>query len=238
MKKRISNIADRIASALNSVDGNMHPDDEKKPYADFKRSRESFYKRDLRNAITELKKMDLSSLAETDQDELSSLAKQLSELYEKNNRILMIDLAARLKSFSLRLRETESFRVAVPSLPADISGDVRADLKELENCFQAGCFRSVTILCGRILEVALHRKYYEVTGQDILETNPGIGLGKLIARLKEKKVPFDPGLTEQIHLINQVRVSSVHKKSEPFIPSKEQAHAMILYMLDALKKLF
>ena len=31
------------------------------------------------------------------------------------------------------------------------------------------------------------RKYYDITKKDLLETNPGIGLGKLIAKLEEEK---------------------------------------------------
>ena len=94
------------------------------------------------------------------------------------------------------------------------------------------------MLCGRLLEIALHRKYYEITGQDILEKNPGIGLGKIIAKLAEKDIKFEPGLTQQIHLINQLRVSSVHKQKDAFYPTKQQTHAMILYTLDVLEKLF
>ena len=113
-----------------------------------------------------------------------------------------------------------------------------ADIAEMQKCFNAGCYRSTTILCGRILETALHRKYYEVTGKDILETNPGIGLGTLIAKLNDKNVEFDPGLTQQIHLINQVRIFSVHKKQNTFTPSSAQANAMVLYTMDVLEKMF
>lgn len=123
-------------------------------------------------------------------------------------------------------------------LPTAISGDIRLDLKEVELTYKAECFRSSVILCGRVLETSLQRKYYEMTGKDILETAPGIGAGKLVAKLKEQKVPFDPGVTEQIHLINQVRISSVHKKQEAFMPSKNQTQAIILFTLDILKKLF
>jgi len=126
----------------------------------------------------------------------------------------------------------------VPYIPEEIKADVLADIKELENCFEHGCYRSAAILCGRILETALHRKYFETTGLDVLEKNPGIGLGTLIAKLREKNVQFDPGLTEQIHLINQVRIFSVHTKKDAFYPSKTQTHAMILYTLDILEKLF
>jgi hypothetical protein len=51
-------------------------------------------------------------------------------------------------------------------------------------------------------------------------------------------VVLDPGLTQQIHLINQVRVFSVHKKKEVFRPTREQAEAMVLYTKDVLRKLF
>ena len=108
----------------------------------------------------------------------------------------------------------------------------------LAQSFQLGAYRSVAILCGRILEVCLHRKYFDATGFDILEKNPGIGLGSLVGKLNDKNVKFDPGIKEQIHLINQVRIFSVHKKKEPFYPTKEQAQAMILYLMDVLRKLY
>jgi hypothetical protein len=123
-------------------------------------------------------------------------------------------------------------------IPPDIKADVMADISELEKCYATECYRSAAILCGRILETALHRKYYETTGLDVLEKNPGIGLGTLIAKLREKNVQFDPGITEQIHLINQVRIFSVHTKKEAFYPSKPQTQAMILYTLDIVEKLF
>ena len=123
-------------------------------------------------------------------------------------------------------------------IPSDIKTEIEADLSEIDKCMQAGCYRSSTILCGRILETALHRKYFDATGFDILEKNPGIGLGKLIAKLAEKEVHLDPGLTQQIHLINQVSIFSVHKKQQAFYPSISQAKAMHLYTLDVLSKLF
>jgi hypothetical protein len=123
-------------------------------------------------------------------------------------------------------------------VPEEIKAELVADTKELEKCYANGCYRSAIILCGRLLETALHRKYYEVTNFDILEKNPGIGLGNLVAKLAEKNVQLDPGLTQQIHLINQVRIFSVHKKKESFHPSKEQTQAIILYTTDILNKLF
>jgi len=126
----------------------------------------------------------------------------------------------------------------IPRMPDEVKGEISADLKEAQKCFEAQCYRSCVVLCGRIMETTLHRKFYEATATDLLETNPGIGLGKLIAKLRENNVSFDPGITQQIHLINQVRVYSVHQKNDAFEPSKAQAHAMILYTLDVLEKMF
>lgn len=123
-------------------------------------------------------------------------------------------------------------------LPKEIALEAIADLKEIDKCLANDCLRSVVVLCGRVLETALHRKYFETTGKDLLEKAPGIGLGKLIAKLSEARVVLDPGLTQQIHLINQIRVFSVHKKKEVFRPSREQAEAMVLYTKDVLRKLF
>lgn len=128
--------------------------------------------------------------------------------------------------------------VTLPRLPEEIKDEIYADITELGRCFDAACYRSAIVLCGRILETALHRKYFEVIGKDILETQPGIGLGTLVAKLKEKNVNFDPAVTQQIHLINNIRISSVHKKSEPFIPTKAQAHATILYTMDIVERMF
>lgn len=172
--------------------------------------------------------------------ELKSLSESLSNLKidDAYNLLEKVDLLLKI-SDGIKVPESSSGIIRIPKkLPSDISGDVIADLKELDRCFSNSCYRSSVILCGRLLETALHRKYFETTGQDILEKNPGIGLGNLIAKLKEKEVNFEPGLTQQIHLINQARIFSVHKKQEPFYPSQTQTQAIILYTIDTLEKLF
>ncbi len=136
------------------------------------------------------------------------------------------------------LPKEESFGFSLPRLPGDISDEIKADVAELKQCFDSQCYRSCVILCARILEVALHRKYYDATGQDILEKSPGIGLGNLIAKMKEKSIELDPAITQQIHLINHVRVFSVHKKQQAFNPGREQTHAILLYTLSVLRNLF
>jgi hypothetical protein len=126
----------------------------------------------------------------------------------------------------------------LPELPEEISENIQADVEELQKCYGSACYRSSIILCGRIIETALHRKYFEVTGNDALEKEPGIGIGKLIARMNEKSIKLDPGLPQMMHLINQVRIFSVHTKQQAFNPSKNQAQATVLYTMDVLGKLF
>ena len=65
-----------------------------------------------------------------------------------------------------------------------------------------------------------------------------VGLGTLIAKLKDKGHEFDPGLANQIHLINQIRIHCVHKKTSILNPSKNQTKAIILYTVDVLNKFF
>ncbi len=132
----------------------------------------------------------------------------------------------------------DSFTIKTPKVPKEIKDEIMADLDELNSCMDAKCYRSAVILCGRILETALHRKYFEVTQKDLLETSPGIGLGNLVAKLSEHDVKLDPALGNQIHLINQVRINSVHQKQNAFRPSQSQAQAIVLYTTDILEKLF
>ncbi len=167
---------------------------------------------------------------------MMDLERRIAERHEALNLIERI----KKRTGELRIPAASSIPLTLhlPRLPPEIQLTVAADLDEIRRCFASGCYRSVTILCGRVLEAALHRKYYDVTGVDVLEKNPGIGLGNLIAKLHEKNVDLDPGLTQQIHLINQVRIFSVHSKQVAFNPSRTQAHAMVLYMMDTLEKLF
>ncbi len=167
-------------------------------------------------------------------DKAYELLLNVGRLKREEDLKVRLKILQQLKNIKLRVKSEKG--IEIPKI--QVHDDVTADLIELKKCYDAGCYRSAVILAGRVLEVALHKKYYDVTGKDILEKSPGIGLGKLIAKMCEKDIKLDPGLTQQIHLINQVRVFSVHKKERVFNPSKAQAHAMILYTIDVLEKLF
>lgn len=242
-KKRIAELNSAI-SAVEKV--KVEPDANE--VLDYKAGRAKYLQIALRSAVDKLKKdaWELVELRNVDEDNkylILEILKRTSRLKKdmptnelKQNLAEISRLSNSLKG-SVRVEKGIQF-IDIPPLPDEIKDSIAADLNEIRKCFEAEAYRSCVVLCGRVLETALQRKYYEVTGVDLMETSPGIGLGKLIAKLSEKEVEFDPGLTQQIHLINQVRVYSVHSKKEAFYPSKGQTQAMILYTLDVLRKLF
>lgn len=196
--------------------------------------------------VIKKKAWELTSLAQIESNKekiliLFNQVRDLERLYDISDIKGMIIQIQKINEVLNSLKDVqnqEQISFDIPNLHSDIKDQIIADLKELNKCYNSGCYRSAVIICGRILETALHRKYYEITGNDALEKSPGIGLGTLVAKLMEKNIKFDPGLTQQIHLINQVRISSVHTKQEPFYPTQMQAHAIILYTLDSVRKMF
>jgi len=166
---------------------------------------------------------------------------QMDKLYTAGDLKGMLRVVQQVKATAERInvQRKEALEIRVPTnIPMEIKDEIIKDVNDMKKCFENGLYRSSMIMCGRILETALHRKYYEITGVDILEKNPGIGLGTLVAKLVDKNVKFDPGVTQQIHLINQVRVYTVHKKQDVFEPTREQSYATILLTLDVINKLF
>jgi hypothetical protein len=193
---------------------------------DYKEKRAEYYK-----------KLIESCLAKIGENSKPDVHEKLMQFYRANKLSEMLPILEETKKLE-KEEKKEKALFTIPRVPSEIKDEVSADLRELEKCFQNSCYRASIIICGRVLETALHRKYYEVSGRDILETSPGIGLGNLVGKMKELNFSFDPGISEQIHLINQVRIYSVHKKQEAFYPTKDQAHAIILYTLDAVRKMF
>ncbi len=203
----------------------INEEERKGNITDFKKQKQEGTRLKLKGAILQL-------LEETKNTDAHHLAQKLSIAKPEEMNIILGKLA------DLTVNEEKKTTRRIPKLPSDVKEEILTDLNEIQACMNANCYRSAVILCGRIMETALHRKYYDATGQDLLEKAPGTGLGNLIAKLAEKGVPLDPGLPNQIHLINQVRVFSVHTKKEPFTPSKTQAEAIVLYTMDILDKLF
>ena len=206
---------------------------------DFKKNQDDYFRSAVYNAISFVEhsseKLDVSPEYGAVADQIRAVVKKLSGTKNLGEIKFMVNHVASLAA-KIKAEDKPSFSLAF--VPIDIQSDINADIDEMQRCYSAGCYRSVVILCGRLLETALHRKYFDATGNDLLEKAPGTGLGNLIAKRKESNIDLDPALTNQIHLINQVRVYSVHIKKDAFSPSREQAHAMMLYTLDSLGKIF
>ncbi len=240
MKKKFIDELENLSQLIRNRP-KQEDDARKRPY-DFSVQRSGLYKKDIESSVRRIRDQafGLAALYRDDTANKEAILGILALV----DRDLASDPAVlkQLSALARSLREKPrpgGLSIAIPkNIPAEIRPDVSSDLRELEKAYNSGCFRASAILCGRVLETCLHRKYYEATGKDILEKNPGIGLGKLIAKLSEKDVRFDPGLTQQIHLINQVRISSVHVKRESFYPSAQQSYAMILYTADIIGKMF
>ncbi|MBW3004117.1 hypothetical protein KY337_06155 [Candidatus Woesearchaeota archaeon] len=232
MKKEVVFDIAKVLDSISKLDFDINS---KRDVLDFKSNKAELLRKQFENYYHELLKLE-KEFRNVRYNDIVDTFENVKRAYEKQ------DFAA-LKTHILNLQlllpqeEEKRFDINV-RLPADIKPELSADIQEVRKCYDAGCYRGAVVLCGRVLEAALHRKYYEATGQDILETNPAIGLGKLIAKLRDHSVKFPPGITEQIHLINKVRISSVHKKQQVFMPSQQQANAIILYTLDVLGKLF
>jgi len=203
----------------------------------FEASRHDHYKRRYTINI-ELLKQSLNKLNGIDTSLLLRLTNEINFLdnVSLNEAKKKVDKIAELLSQVELPEKSETIHIPL-KLPNEIKEELLADIKEIHKCFDNQAYRAVVILCGRLLETTLHWKYYNETGYDLLEKSPGIGLGNLIAKLRDKNITFDPGISQQIHLVNQVRVFSVHTKKDTFNPSQKQAEAIMLYTMDILEKL-
>jgi len=223
-------------------------DESKTLITDFKEKKKQFKVVLFRNSYKELinssAEITLSDLNDETKTQIKNHLASIKEAYEENNLDKIKEIINELLEIDSTISHPKSqtsfshLSFKIKNIPEDISDDMHADLHELEKCFKSDCFRASIILCGRLLETSLHRKFFETTNQDILEKNPGIGLGTLVAKLKEKDILLDPAITQQIHLINQVRIYSVHRKKQTFSPTKDQTQAIILYTLEVIRKLF
>jgi hypothetical protein len=237
--KRISDLTEQMSNVISSVIQNKL--DKDIVLDDFKKDKQKHFENLISNSLSELVKesatLSVHIQKYKDIAKIQELINTLVNNKKKYNSNELLEILKELRAI-LPKNDLPKDEFSMKNIPDTIRNEVIADLDEAKRCYDNSCYRSATILCGRILETCLHRKYYEMTNKDILETCPDMGLGKLIAKLSELRVKLDPGLTEQIHLINKVRIGSVHIKQETFLPSKSQAQAMLLYTQDVINKLF
>jgi len=248
---QISSLIARIYECIEKLEKENIPINKK---LDFKKSLFSFKERKISYYLETLAKnletirniivqAELKGLSKEKLSKIKFFINELENAYLENNISALKDnlkeLQKELSSTSISLPRKKDILIKKPkNIPEEIKAEVYADLDELEKCFKAKCYRSAVILCARLLETALHRKLYEITSIDLLEKSPGIGLGKIVAKLRDHNIELPPGIMQQIHLINEIRIMSVHKKKQAFLPTENQAYAIILYTIDILEKLF
>ena len=241
-QKSVQDLSRALDMALsNKVD---FAKDNKSQLLDYRGVQQEHYRRAFSQALDNLEKhkrslIEFSAIDAHNERILGAIDEAFNEIKQLKDGLKLraaIDKLAYYVS-QFHLPSAEKITINANMLPTEIKSELLADIDELNKCFSSGCYRSASILCGRVLETVLHRKYFEVTGNDLLETSSGLGLGNLIAKLGEKGVRLDPGIANQVHLINQVRIHSVHKKQDSFTPTKIQTHAIILYTLDLVEKL-
>jgi hypothetical protein len=126
--------------------------------------------------------------------------------------------------------------IDLSQVPLAIRNELRQDFAELKSCFLAEAYRGVMMFCGRILETALGRKYFEKTGKDPAEE--GWTLGKLIMECKKENIYLQPEISKIAALVNDMRVQSVHRKVELFLPTYDETKGIILLTRSAILRLF
>ena len=174
--------------------------EEREALWDYRSKKDQYEYSLMKVALKNLLKEDLSSFRKDNKEVISQVEAEMKKLALSQDLDGMRRIAARLQELekSLPQPKEEDLTFHLRNVPADISEEIKADLRELEKCYDAGCYRATIILCGRILETALHWVYYTLTKNDLLEKSPGIGLGNIIAKLKEQGVALDPALTQQV----------------------------------------
>ena len=240
MQDFINCLADLKHSLKLAISNNIDLTEQKNnSLIDFKAKQKESIKKSLKNNISSLIKYS-KKLEDNEDESVIEINKLTNKLANEKDIININRITHDIEKMFNKIKkpELERLRFDASIIPHEIKDDLSADFLELEKCFNASCLRSAVILCGRIIETSLHRKHYEVTGNDLLEKSPGIGLGNLLAKLNEKGIIIDPAISNQIHLINQIRIHSVHKKQNSFKPTKNQTQAVILYTIDIVEKLF
>ena len=210
----------------------------------FQKNNKDLLNKNIQNSINNIKESfwDLSDNVPKDKENIEILNRIYELIKELNHKDIEknIDSIIEIEDEINKIKTIPDIKINLnlENVSGEIRNEILTDFNEAQKSFINGNYRSSIILCGRVLEICLHRKYFELTDIDILEKNPGIGLGTLIAKLQEKNIKFDPGVTQQIHLINQTRIHSVHIKKETFYPTRAQSQAILLLTQDILEKLF
>lgn len=174
------------------------------------------------------------------EDMLSSIKVREREIDESKTDILVEDV----KTLRIIFAELSGslpvaqmmFSVNFSNTPQEILEELKLDFQEIRNCYYNDAFRSAIIMCGRILELLLSRKYFEVMKIDPLEQN--LFIGTLIRKCFEDNVINEPSLGHMSNLINSSRIDSVHNTRRVYVPSREETKTVIEFTIGLLGRLY
>jgi hypothetical protein len=122
-------------------------------------------------------------------------------------------------------------------IPFEIRTDIAADIDEIKKCYSSGAYRAAIVFCGRMLEIALARKYFEKTHVDPIKQK--WTLGRLINESKKKIGIFQPGLDSLCETINKVRIPSIHRVREGiYLPTPQDVVGVFHLVQSVLQKLW
>jgi|SRR5208282_2586523 len=206
--------------------------------------------------------------------QLSSIERQYSEkpiAFIDDTCIELDDLHKNIKSLSLDILEEHvdivkrliaSLRGFLPitllelevnenellkRIPKDLRDEITSDFAEIRKCFSAQVYRASIAFCGRILESALGRKYYEekrklnskITIQDIENELTNLSFGKIIEKCRDVGLLKDqPDVESYADLINKVRILSIHHKPSKFAPGPDAVKGTVNFMSEVIQKLY
>jgi len=128
------------------------------------------------------------------------------------------------------------FLIDLSPVPSEIRREMSLDFDDVRKCYYAYALRSAIGMCGRILELALARKYFEIVNVDPIQQRWQIGT--LISRCYENHVIEDPVLGDMCNLINRSRIDSVHATSRMYHPTMEETKSLIEFTISLVKRLY
>ena len=165
-QKALIKLQNSIDTAIkNKVDLQSKLDSERALY-NYKEKQKQYYVNSVRSAVKQVKSSYLGLIEIAKDKDNQEIVNKIYELIPDLDSTDLQTLNKTLKNILslvklLDIKEKEK-DFGTPKVPQEIYAEIKADIEELNRCFKNECYRSSVILCGRLLETAIHRKYFEV----------------------------------------------------------------------------
>jgi hypothetical protein len=122
------------------------------------------------------------------------------------------------------------------STPQEIREETKLDFEEMKICYNEGAFRSAIMMCGRVMELLLAKRYFDSTTVDPIEQKWPLGV--LIKKCYEHNVITEPAVGDMCNFINHFRIGSVHSLHTIQRPIQEETKSVIEFTIGLLKRLY